>query len=112
MGFVKRLKNAMAGYKKGQSAFGMGALVPMVLMICVAGLIAAYSLLTLSNVQTSGFSNTSSPGYLAIANATSGIGAITAGLPNIGQIAVAVVIILLLVGGFGMVTQHWGGGRE
>ena len=90
--------------KKGQ--IGINAIPAIALSLVLGGLVVGFGALILGNIEDG--MTAASTEALAVGNATEGLGNMAEQFPNIGLIAAAVVIIGLLVIGFGKFS---GGGR-
>lgn len=86
--------------KKGQNLGGLSMLVPAVILIAVAGIVAALALEMTGDIQDD--MTAASAEYNATGDAITGLAEIPSKLPTIG-LAVAIVVVLgIIVGLFAM----------
>jgi len=100
MGFMDKMKNFFGMNKKGQNLTGiLGSLLGISITLVVVGLVVAYGAQITGDVK--GDMTVNSAEYNATASSLEGIGNLADKQPTLATIAVAVVIILLLIAGFG-----------
>lgn len=84
---------------KTEIQLGLGDMVPVVVTLAVAGLVAAFTLQVLSDIKGD-FSSATSSEANATQDAIDGVAKIPEKLPTIGLVAAAAVIIGLLLNFF------------